>query len=176
MWRDTWGCCWSPRSGQEADSGASSPQMGPGARRTGVSTLGKCRGEGNLETTRGQGTGRSLRARNRSRRNRVFGAGSGPQRSRKIKKNKYLLDLATRMIYQKGVIGFAGKCGSQGGGVGTDPHVLRSVWEARQVAGTASEQASAMQGREIRTQLQGNASRAVMGVLLCFLFPKMREI
>lgn len=30
--------------------------------------------------------------------------------------------------------------------------------------------------REIRTQLQGDASRAVMGVLLCFLFPKMREI
>lgn len=52
------------------------------------------------------------------------------------------------MIYQKGVIGFTGKRSSQGRGVGMNPHVLRSVWEARQVAGTASEQASAMQRRE----------------------------
>lgn len=78
----------------------------------------------------------------------MYWVGSGPQRSRKIQKNKYLLGLATGMIYQKGVIGFAGKRGSQGGGVGMDPHVLRSVWEARQVAGTASERASAMQGGE----------------------------
>lgn len=37
-WRDTWVGCWSPRSGQEADSGASSPQMGPGVRRAGAIT------------------------------------------------------------------------------------------------------------------------------------------
>lgn len=85
--------------------------------------------------------------------------GEWPPAITKDKEKQVSAGFATRMIYQKGVIGFAGKCGSQGGGVGTDPHVLRSVWEARQVAGTASEQASAMQGREIRTQLQGNASR-----------------
>lgn len=66
---------------------------GAWSKESGCDHLGKCRGKGSLETTRGHGTGRSPRAKNQRRRHRVYWVGSGPQRTQKIKKNKYLLDL-----------------------------------------------------------------------------------